>query len=157
MDEVVPCSFALVLAIVAGADGLVLAQDGHMGLMSNEAVVEQVHLDGADAQNDTGFGAILLSQWVALDPRFWVYLMTEAFAGVVEVLKNLHYFPYPASRHGLYVPRSQRWNHFQRCEDQYERFLSPLGPAILLRDFLFAFAAFAGDALFAVLLVVVVA
>ena len=64
MDEVVPCSFALALAlaIVAGAYGLVLAQDGHMELMSSEAVVEQVHSDGVDAQNDTGFGANLLSQ-----------------------------------------------------------------------------------------------
>ena len=83
--------------------------------------------------------------------------MTEAFAGVVEMLKNLRYFPYPAPRHGLYVLRSQRWNHFQRCEDQCEGFLSSLGPAILLSDFLLAFAAFAEDALFAVSLVVVVA
>lgn len=62
MDEVVPCSFALALAIVVGrVYVLVLAEDGHMASMSNEAVVEQVHLDEADAQSDTGFGANPLS------------------------------------------------------------------------------------------------
>ncbi len=42
-DEVVPCSFALVLAIVVGPFVLVFDRDGHTALISNEAVVEQVH------------------------------------------------------------------------------------------------------------------
>lgn len=142
MDEVVPCSFALALAIVVGrVYVLVLAEDGHTASMSNEAVVEQVHLDEADAQSDTGFGASLLSQRVALNPGFWFHLMTELLAEAVEELKNLHCFQSPASRQELHVPPSQRCHHFRKCEDQYEGFLSPLGRAILLVKFHVAFAA----------------
>lgn len=57
-----------------------------MASMSNEAVVGQVHLDEADAQSDTVFGASLLSCWVVLNPGLWFHSMPELFAEAAEVL-----------------------------------------------------------------------
>ena len=55
-DAVVPYSFDPA-SVVGLMSVLVLAEDGHTALESNEAVVEPVHLDEADAQSDTRFGA----------------------------------------------------------------------------------------------------
>lgn len=153
MDEVDPCSFvpAIVVELVYV---LVLAEDGHTVLMSSEEVAEQAHLDEADAQNDTGFEASLISQAVALDQGSWSHLMTLHFAEAVEVLKNLHCLQSPASRHGLHVSPS---HYFRRCEDQCEGFLFLLGLAILLVNFHFAFAVSAEADLVAVSQLVLVA
>ena len=118
-----------------------LAGNGHTALMSSEAVVEQAHLDEADAQSDTGFGAGLISQAVALDPGFWFRSMIGHFVEAVEASKTLHCFQGPASQHELHVPPSRRCHRFRRCEDQYEGFLSSLGLAILPVDCHLAFAA----------------
>lgn len=155
MDEVVPCSFgpANVVELVYV---LVLAADCHTALMSNVAVVEQAHLDEADAQSDTGFGASLIFQAVALEPGFWVHLMIGRFAEAVEVLKDLRCFQSAALRHGLHVPSFQRCHHFRRCEDQCEGFLILPGLATFLVSFHLAFAESVENGVVAVQLVVLV-
>lgn len=150
MGGVVPSSFAPAI-VVGSVYVLVLAEDGHTVLTSNEAVVEQAHLDEADAQSDTGSEASLISQAVALDPGFWFHLMTLHFAKAVEALKNVHYFQSPAWGHGSHVPPSRR---FWRCEDQCEGFLSSLELVILLVDFHLAFAVSAQDDVVAACLLV---
>lgn len=113
-------------------------------------MAEQAHLDEADAQNDTGFGASLPSQQVALGPQGWFPPRAECFAEAVEMLKSPHWFHSPASRHELHVPPSQRCHHCPICEDQCKHFLFPMGLAILLVDFQLAFAASVEDGFVAV-------
>lgn len=134
-----------------------LVEDDHTTLTSNEVVVEQAHLDEADAQSDTGFGVNLLFQAVVLDPVFGSHWMNGQSADAVEVLKFLRCFQSPASQQGLHESRSQLSRHFRRYEDQSGNFLSSLGPAILPVSFHLELVASAEDSGAAELLFVVVA
>ena len=153
MDEAVPCSSALAIA-VGSMYLLGPAEDDHKLTTAIEAVEEQAHLDEADAQSDTGSGTNLFFQAIALEWALWFPLMTGCFAQCLGVLKGLRCFQSPASQIGLRLPVSQGSHHFRRCEDQSGDSLSMLEPAILPVHLHLAFAASAEDVLVFELLVV---